>query len=989
MSLTQKVAVCLALVLSALAAVYVGVTRHWEQTLQNAMVQEVRQVLGLRSAGLGKQVRQARQTLTLLARQPGVAQGQLPQIRALLAQWEAVGLDFDALYYVTSQGAIHSSSGDPFTVRDTAPYERLSQGLPVLAAPRGQPILLLSALVPGVGQPDRGHVVGSLLVDRLRDLVESNLKDESARLLIFDDLGAPLSATLAGEKDATQASMATLAVGEWLRGRSASAGGDAAVGRGERLLLQGEWHWVFEQRVPELGWQLIYLKPESVLLGSVQQVRRVAWLLGGCLLGLAVLALWLLRRQYLQPLQNLLQAQQRVSQGERSVRIGLGGGAEVLALQTSFNMFPYPITIARLSDNSYVDVNPAFCQSRDLPYEALVGSECDKGQARVDHGVDAAFAAELVAKGRLDSKAVELVNEQGVHQWVMFSTRLLELRGEQLAMSVAVDITELKNSETKQAAIFNSSPVPMLVVNRQLNHQIVAANDAWLKLFAYQREDVTGSEAGSLGLWAQPERRRAFLAQIAQTGEVHDVEEQFLRKDGTAVTCRLQATQLKVGKQSLLIVTQEDVTAMRAAQAALQLSEKRFRDLFDASPVPQFIYNQRTEAMETNRRWDEMIGFSATELQDPAEWWLRSYPDPVLREQKRREWFEYLARASELRTDIPPMEQEIYCRDELWRHVQTRVSFAGENMIVSMQDITDLKVAEGRLQDLNATLEQRVQLRTEELAERNSALVTALQQLEQSQQELARQEKLASLGALVAGVSHELNTPIGNARVAASTLLSAGKDMTQALEEGKLTKSGLKGFVEKVTEGAVITERNLIRASDLITSFKHVAVDQSSLARRPYAMHELVHEVMVVMQPTIKSKHVQLQTDVPEGLRLDGYPGSLTQVLINLINNAVVHGLADRDSGRIVIRARLEGEQEVVLEVEDNGCGIPPAHRNQVFDPFFTTKLGQGGSGLGLNIVLNTVQDALGGRIRLLEPGVEGGARFEIRLPTVAPLAKV
>lgn len=1004
MSLTRKVYVLLAVVFVTLTAAFTAVTRQWERALEDSLVEEVEQLLTLRADGLDAQVRQSRQALSLLASLPVVRTGHASAVSEQLAHWEAVATTFDGLYFMTLDGRIQPSVGEAFSVKDTDYYPRMVQGQPVVASPQGQPILLLTALVKGADGRLRGALVGTLLLERLREMVNRNLKDPMAQLLIFDAAGVPLSVSLSQDAEATQASMASITVGDALRTQLAQRA-SGPTEEGLRLTVQGEPHWVFEQRVDELGWQLLYLKPESALLGPVQRARWMGWALGLGMLVLAVLAVVRLRRQYLSPLQTLLQAQQTVSQGDRSVRVRPQGGQEVLHLQQSFNamlsamdlaeqrlrtvfeLFPYPVLLTRLSDQRLVDVNPAFCASSGKKRENVLEHTLAELGLNLKQSESDSLAREQLATGQLDAKTIDYVDEKGERRWALFSSRIFELNGERLALSVSVTITDLKNSEAKLEAIFNGSPVAMVVMNRRNDNEIISVNNAWLEQFGYLRNEVLGVHAGDLNFWVSQERRAAFLARLVQQGEVHDLEDHFVKRDGTVLTCRLNATQLQVGGQSLLIVAQQDVTAVRAAQAAVRVSEERFRELFDGSPVPQIHFDPHSQQVRTNRRWNATIGFRPEYTQDPATWWAAIYPDPALREQAREAWHAYLKRAREVRTELPPVVQEIFCEDGLWRHMQTRVSFAGESMVISMQDISELKTAQAHLQDLNATLEQRVQLRTEELAERNAELVMAAQHLEQTQSELARQEKLASLGALVAGVSHELNTPIGNARVAASTLLGASKEMQQSLTEGKLTKSGLNAFVDKVSEGAVITERNLMRASDLISSFKQVAVDQSSLARRPFNLAELVHEVSVVMQPTIKAKQVVLQTEVPEGLRLDGYPGPLTQVLINLINNAVVHGFAGRESGTIAIAARADGPQHAVIVVHDDGCGIPADHQGKIFDPFFTTRLGQGGSGLGLNIVLNIVQDALGGRIRLLEAGPEGGSTFEVRLPLVAPQA--
>jgi signal transduction histidine kinase len=234
----------------------------------------------------------------------------------------------------------------------------------------------------------------------------------------------------------------------------------------------------------------------------------------------------------------------------------------------------------------------------------------------------------------------------------------------------------------------------------------------------------------------------------------------------------------------------------------------------------------------------------------------------------------------------------------------------------------------------------------------------------------------------VAGVAHELNTPIGNGRMAVSTLKERVVGFRRQLEQG-LRRSDLEAFVAQVEVGGDIATRNLERASELLTSFKQVAVDQTSDQRRRFLLREVVDEILLTLQPTFKRTSHEVVCQVPGDIELDSYPGALGQVLTNLIQNAHIHGLDGIERGRIDVVALRQGD-EVLLSVADNGRGIPEAHHRHVFDPFYTTKLGHGGSGLGLPIVRNIVSGALGGHIgfRNLDAG---GVVFEVSLPLTAP----
>lgn len=294
-----------------------------------------------------------------------------------------------------------------------------------------------------------------------------------------------------------------------------------------------------------------------------------------------------------------------------------------------------------------------------------------------------------------------------------------------------------------------------------------------------------------------------------------------------------------------------------------------------------------------------------------------------------------------------------------------------------VRDVTTEQENAAALEQLNNELEQRV-------AQRTAELQTALDNLRIAQEDLIRSEKLAGLGSLVAGIAHELNTPIGNAVMVASSLQLMEKELRHALQAG-LKRSAFEQFLGELQESTDIIERNLRRAAELISSFKQVAVDQSSYQRRPFDLAEVLHELRLTMSPTLRKGGVHLQEDTRPGLHMDSYPGPLTQVLMNIVNNAVMHAFTGYNDRQITIAAEQPGPDQIRITISDNGCGIDAVHQSKIFDPFFTTKLGQGGSGLGLHIVYTLVTGLLGGRISVQsEPG--HGTRFEVLLPCTAPV---
>ncbi len=252
--------------------------------------------------------------------------------------------------------------------------------------------------------------------------------------------------------------------------------------------------------------------------------------------------------------------------------------------------------------------------------------------------------------------------------------------------------------------------------------------------------------------------------------------------------------------------------------------------------------------------------------------------------------------------------------------------------------------------------------------------------LKETQAQLVAQEKLAALGSLVAGVAHELNTPIGNCLLVASTLAENTKQLVSKLEGQGLKRSDLNNYCADAQTSSAILMRGLTSAATLVSSFKQVAVDRTSEQRRVYDLQQVVQEIIATLNLRIGHSGQSISLDIPANIAMDSYPGSLGQVITNLIDNALLHAFDDSRSGRMWLSARMTDADRVKIEFRDNGVGIPQENLKRIFDPFFTTKLGQGGSGLGLNICYNIVTSILNGDISVQsELGV--GSTFTVELP--------
>ena len=260
----------------------------------------------------------------------------------------------------------------------------------------------------------------------------------------------------------------------------------------------------------------------------------------------------------------------------------------------------------------------------------------------------------------------------------------------------------------------------------------------------------------------------------------------------------------------------------------------------------------------------------------------------------------------------------------------------------------------------------------------------ALLELNTAQQNLIDAERLAALGGLVAGVAHEVNNPIGISLTVASSY-SRRAEMFEAelRSDSPLRRSQLEEFVRTSRDAAAQLVANLHRAAELIQSFKQVAVDRSHAERRQFSLSEATDQIIASLRPVLKKAPIALAVEVPEGLVIDGYPGSYGQILTNLFLNAANHAFADGRSGAITITAKPRGADDVEIIFADNGAGMTPDVQRQAFDPFFTTRRNEGGTGLGLHIVYNLVTQQLGGRM-MLDSRLGQGTTFRIIMPRAA-----
>ena len=471
----------------------------------------------------------------------------------------------------------------------------------------------------------------------------------------------------------------------------------------------------------------------------------------------------------------------------------------------------------------------------------------------------------------------------------------------------------------------------------------------------------------------------AGLAEVRSSGKPLPLSEYQLRhKSGRIVTVLASTFEIPGDDGAPIFVCLDvDVTQGKLAEQALRRSETKLEAIYNASPAPMSVsdINKGFIVQSVNVAWESQFARRRTDVIGKGGEALGLWADPA----KRAAFFESVLESGSV-TDfeaelLTGTGQRILCL------ISAIVAQIGDDRLMLMMatDITEQRRIESEIRLLNSELEDRVMQRTEELSQANDELEATVENLKATQEQLVQSEKLASLGNLVAGIAHELNTPIGNGLMAVSTVRDNLGQFRQASADG-LRRSMLEEFVANVDTGSDIAERNLRRAAELVTSFKQVAVDQTSSQRRVFEISEVVEEILLTLKPTLRRTPFEVEVNVPDDLELDSYPGPLGQLLANLINNAVIHAFDGRTQGRISIVVEALPQERVSISVRDDGKGIPADRLSRIFDPFYTTRMGRGGTGLGLHLVFGIATSVLGGSIKATS--TEGqGTEFVVVIP--------
>ncbi|MBN1880288.1 PAS domain S-box protein [bacterium] len=597
-------------------------------------------------------------------------------------------------------------------------------------------------------------------------------------------------------------------------------------------------------------------------------------------------------------------------------------------------------------------------------------------------------------------------------------------------------IESLRKSEALSKAIIEGSPTGVSV--RSANGRLISVNDAWKKIwkipdqdlrddYERQREKLNFDERDDYLKPYHEEVRRVY-----ETGgslQIPEIKTKGTRKGSTKwISQYFYALTDDNGAVEQVVILTADITARKEAAEALQKRDRILESVSEAAGIllnTKDLLNGLNDAIRRLGRGadvsrvyvfknstgpsDHLITSQLSEW--TAEGIIPQIDNPDLQNFELCEtgfsrWCELLPRGQIIHgfVDECPeserliLEQQdilsilvvpIFVEEEWWGFIG--FDHCTEKRTWSQAEIGALGSAAGiigstivrhrreeEIQRINSELEQRIDARTNDLQLTNQALAESIQTLRKTYAQLIQSEKMAALGNLVAGIAHEIKTPVGIGVTAASHLLEKSDEVFRNMNSDQ--DPDIQIFIKRTNESAKIILTNLQRASDLIQSFKQVAVDQTSEQKRVFYLKEYLNSIMLSLKPELKKvEHLEINIDCPESLRIHGHPGLYSQIISNLVLNSITHGFENRHHGLIKIIVQSEGNRLKVIH-EDNGSGIPIGNLRSIFEPFFTTKRGRGGTGLGLNLVYNLVTKNLNGTIRC-DSVPDQSTRFTIEIP--------
>ncbi|WP_415903790.1 ATP-binding protein [Neptuniibacter sp. QD48_55] len=418
--------------------------------------------------------------------------------------------------------------------------------------------------------------------------------------------------------------------------------------------------------------------------------------------------------------------------------------------------------------------------------------------------------------------------------------------------------------------------------------------------------------------------------------------------------------------------------------------QKLLDEIVHTYPQPIIVIDNDHRVIIWNKACEKVFGIPAKAVLGTKDQWKTFYPAPrpiladvVLDDDKEQleQFYPGLHRKSPFIEDAYEVESffpKLGSNIDRWLYFTAKRLYDEDGNIVgaieSLIDITQRMEAEAEVKQLN-----------DALSDHSQKLEEANEELKATMLKLANTQKLASLGKLVAGISHELNTPIGNIRTISTALRADTSRIQDQLNSGEMTKSALESFLSNVLESTDLIEKSTAKTAELILSCQQISTNDNQYDRSQLDLRALVEEVLNRQTQTLARSNIIVENLIPHDISMNSFAAPIQQIFDNLINNTRMHAFDDQQTGKIKICAQL-CDKTITLIFSDTGCGIPTKNFAKVFDPFFTTKFGQGGNGLGLYIIFNLVTGVLGGSLELQSPD-DGGFELHITLPSTSPYA--
>lgn len=550
--------------------------------------------------------------------------------------------------------------------------------------------------------------------------------------------------------------------------------------------------------------------------------------------------------------------------------------------------------------------------------------------------------------------------------------------------------------------------------------QIIDINETACRMLHCDRETFLLRPFQSICQWFDRKALAHFMAADRDRTPLKEVvRTALIAEGGERVPVEISARLVRLDRDSFVVTVARDITETLKAEAALRkLNEELERRVTERTRELTYANEKlkmdelRLEALLTLNQMtgapmEDLVGFSLEKAvmvthstlgylaflyQDESLRQMFTWPStgpPESRTNCPGLWRESVKKRGSVVVDAPPEGTASppglpEGHPQIIRHMHIPIFDAGRIVIVAgvgnkrspytPRDIRQLTLL---IQGMWAIFQRK--LAQEERSAINRELARSLENLKNTQAHLVESEKMASLGALVAGVAHEINTPLGVGITEASFLEEKTGTLAVLLRGGKLKRSDLDQYLKNALGGTDNILRNLERAAELVENFKQVAVDRSSERRREFDLKKYVEDVMSSLHAQVKTCAPEVSINCDDPIVIDSYPGTFSQIITHLVMNSLIHGFEGKSDGRIAFELSCS-DTELLFRYRDNGKGMVMESVRQIFDPFFTTRRTSGGTGLGMHIVYNLVTQKLGGQIRC--SSTEGsGVAFTIRVP--------